>query len=156
VPFIGKDVPSKSSEFAHPDVIIGLTILAYRYSGLRKDDYIDIIDNLTSRFVQEIGPARERESNSKHEKWILAAGGAIRGLKSTKNGEVWSPTAFDLDSDGNNKEVVQLKFLQKSNQEQMDKLFSLLKLEPLVIHDYLQKTIFPQYMRSQKSKLSSS
>lgn len=30
VPFIGKDVPSKASEFAHPDVIIGLTILAYR------------------------------------------------------------------------------------------------------------------------------
>ena len=30
VPFIGKDVPSKSSEFAHPDIIIGLTILAYR------------------------------------------------------------------------------------------------------------------------------
>ena len=24
VPFIGKDVPSKSSEFAHPDIIIGL------------------------------------------------------------------------------------------------------------------------------------
>jgi hypothetical protein len=31
VPFVGKDVPSKSSEFAHPDVIIGLTVLAFRY-----------------------------------------------------------------------------------------------------------------------------
>jgi hypothetical protein len=31
VPFLGKDVPSRSSEFAHPDIIIGLTILAYRY-----------------------------------------------------------------------------------------------------------------------------
>lgn len=31
IPFVGKDVPSKSSEFAHPDVIIGLTILAYRW-----------------------------------------------------------------------------------------------------------------------------
>lgn len=30
VPFVGKDVPSKSSEFAHPDVIIGLTVLAFR------------------------------------------------------------------------------------------------------------------------------
>ncbi|CAM9096575.1 unnamed protein product, partial [Heterosigma akashiwo] len=28
VPFVGKDVPSRSSEFAHPDVIIGLTVLA--------------------------------------------------------------------------------------------------------------------------------
>ena len=60
IPFIGKDVPSKSSEFAHPDIIIGLTILAYRYSGLRKDDYIDIIDSITSQFVREIGPSGTR------------------------------------------------------------------------------------------------
>ena len=33
VPFLGKDVPSRSSEFAHPDVLIGLTVLAYRYEG---------------------------------------------------------------------------------------------------------------------------
>ena len=30
IPFEGKDVPSRASEFAHPDVIIGLSILAYR------------------------------------------------------------------------------------------------------------------------------
>ena len=28
-----QDVPSRSSEFAHPDVAIGLTILAYRYEA---------------------------------------------------------------------------------------------------------------------------
>jgi hypothetical protein len=28
IPFVGKDVPSPASEFAHPDVIIGLTVLA--------------------------------------------------------------------------------------------------------------------------------
>lgn len=28
--FLGKDVPSTASEFAHPDIIIGLTVLAYR------------------------------------------------------------------------------------------------------------------------------
>ncbi len=31
VPFVGKDVPSTRSEFAHPDVVIGCTILAYRF-----------------------------------------------------------------------------------------------------------------------------
>jgi len=35
VPFVGKDVPSRSSEFAHPDVVIGFAISAYRYEGLR-------------------------------------------------------------------------------------------------------------------------
>jgi hypothetical protein len=33
VPFIGKDLPSEASEFAHPDIVIGLTIMAYRYEG---------------------------------------------------------------------------------------------------------------------------
>ena len=31
VPFVGKDRPSEASEFSHPDVVIGLTIMAYRY-----------------------------------------------------------------------------------------------------------------------------
>jgi hypothetical protein len=54
------------------------------------------------------------------------------------------------------KEVVQLKFLQKSNEEQMDKLYNLITYEPLVIHHYLQKTIFPLHMRSQRTKISAS
>lgn len=54
------------------------------------------------------------------------------------------------------KEVVQLKFLQKSNKEQMDKLFDLIRYEPMTVHYYLQTMIFPQYMRSQRVKLSAS
>ena len=34
VPFVGKDRPSDASEFSHPDVVIGLSILAYRQHGL--------------------------------------------------------------------------------------------------------------------------
>jgi len=34
VPFIAKDVPSRASEFAHPDIMVGLTILAFRYANL--------------------------------------------------------------------------------------------------------------------------
>lgn len=36
VPFVGKDVPSRASEFAHPDILIGLTILAFRYIYIYK------------------------------------------------------------------------------------------------------------------------
>jgi hypothetical protein len=151
VPFVGKDVPSRSSEFAHPDVIIGLTVLAYRYSGIRRDDYIDIIDSLTTQFGHEIGPARDRESCIRHESWVYAAGGAVRGLKGTKDGKPWLTAEGDSD-----KEVVQLKFLQKSNEEQMDKLYNLLTHEPLVIHHYLTKTIFPLHMRNQRMKISAS
>ena len=73
VPFVGKDVPSSSSEFAHPDIIIGLTILAYRYSGLRQSDFNDVIDSMTSEFTREIGPARDRPSSRRHEFWVLEA-----------------------------------------------------------------------------------
>lgn len=60
------------------------------------------------------------------------------------------------DESSPDKEVVQLKFLQKSNQEQMDKLYSLLRHEPTVIHYYLHRSIFPNYMRSQRMKISAS
>lgn len=36
---IDQDVPSPSSEFAHPDITIGLTLLSLRYEGLRMSDY---------------------------------------------------------------------------------------------------------------------
>ena len=39
IPFEGKDVPSKSSVFAHPDISIGLTIFGFRYEGLRYTDF---------------------------------------------------------------------------------------------------------------------
>ena len=37
VPFIGKDVPSEASEYSQPEVAIGLTILALRHEGMRRD-----------------------------------------------------------------------------------------------------------------------
>ncbi|POM80569.1 Hypothetical protein PHPALM_1572 [Phytophthora palmivora] len=56
VPFIGKDVPSRSSEFAHPDVLIGLTILAYRYEGIRVSDLVRIVSQLKQDFSRQLGP----------------------------------------------------------------------------------------------------
>ncbi len=50
---------------------------------------MDLVDALTSQFTREIGPARDRESSQRHEKWVYAAGGAIRGLKTTRDGLPW-------------------------------------------------------------------
>jgi hypothetical protein len=36
VPFVGKDVPSRASEFAHPDVLIGLTVRDLRRRRVRR------------------------------------------------------------------------------------------------------------------------
>ena len=63
VPFVGKDVPSKSSEFSHPDVKIAFSILAYRYEGLRKFDVVEIIRMLHQQMLEESGPVRKRSSS---------------------------------------------------------------------------------------------
>lgn len=54
VPFTGKDVPSVASEFSHPDVVIGLTILAYRYEGMRESDFRTAMAALIDQMAHEV------------------------------------------------------------------------------------------------------
>ncbi len=79
IPFIGKDVPSHASEFAHPDVTIGLTILAYRYEGLRYSDFTDILGNIQAAFSKEMGPREDRPSEMRFRDWVAEAGGHVCG-----------------------------------------------------------------------------
>ena len=130
--------------------------MAYRYSGLREEDFIDVIDSLTSQFRAEIGPARDRPSNILHEDWVFAAGGTIRGINTTKSGKLWNNNSKSSNGTVSEREIVQLKFLQKSNEEQIKKLYELIKLEPLVIHHYLEKNVFLNHTRNQRTKISAS
>jgi hypothetical protein len=84
VPFLGKDVPSRSSEFSHPDVVIGLTTLAYRYEGLRMKDFKDVIIQLYVQLGEETGPFRKRGAYKQWVRWVELAGGSVRG--SSKKG----------------------------------------------------------------------
>ena len=135
------DVPSKSSEFAHPDVIVGLTILSYRYEGLRWTDFEDIISNLRSTMTKEIGPFRLRKSSLRYAAWVKDAGGRVKGENAFSFPENSPPdreeemiqessaaaagTAAAYDDE---KEVVPLRLLKRSNEEQMQKIFELLKV----------------------------
>ena len=62
IPFLAKDVPALQSEFAHPDVVIGLTYLAFRHDGLRPGDVREVVDTLQRDFCRESGPAEERNA----------------------------------------------------------------------------------------------
>ena len=62
VPFVAKDVPSRASEFAHPDVLVGLTILAFRYEGLREKDFFLVLRHLTDTLEDEGGNYPDRPS----------------------------------------------------------------------------------------------
>jgi hypothetical protein len=108
IPFEGKDVPSKSSEFAHPDITIGLTIFGYRvrtlpsnlsrqclsgvvpsnllrvlwgcgqYEGLRYHDFDQVMNSLRATLAKEVGPYSQRKSSLLHQSWVAQAGGIVQ------------------------------------------------------------------------------
>lgn len=89
VPFVAKDVPSQSSEFAQPDVVIGLTILAYRYEGLRRMDFDNVIESLFDQLNAEQGPYSKRPACKRFARLVHFSGGQVRGYfrRAYKNSE---------------------------------------------------------------------
>lgn len=53
VPFLGKDKPSKAAEYANPEVLIGLTLLAFRHEGLRSWETEKIVRAMLSTLKSE-------------------------------------------------------------------------------------------------------
>ncbi len=162
IPFVGKDVPSRSSEFAHPDIILGLTILAYRYEGLRWTDFTDMMTSIRAAFIRELGPYNKRKSNVIYKKWVKEAGGVIRGGgdenvidSPTSHGTELAPAVEENTLiSSNSKLVVSLRLLKRSNEDQMKKIYKLLKNLPNTIHYYLENFVFPVYMDNKITKLS--
>eukprot|EP01053_Blabericola_migrator_P011121 Blabericola_migrator_1__11120@NODE_64_length_15686_cov_41_644215_g57_i0_p1_GENE_NODE_64_length_15686_cov_41_644215_g57_i0NODE_64_length_15686_cov_41_644215_g57_i0_p1_ORF_typecomplete_len4495_score928_11DUF3638/PF12340_8/1_1e37DUF3638/PF12340_8/8e05DUF3645/PF12359_8/3_3e03DUF3645/PF12359_8/4_2e12Nop14/PF04147_12/0_00073SDA1/PF05285_12/2_4e03SDA1/PF05285_12/0_046AAA_11/PF13086_6/2_8AAA_11/PF13086_6/4_6e02MDM1/PF15501_6/8_1YL1/PF05764_13/18_NODE_64_length_15686_cov_41_644215_g57_i014513629 len=92
VPFVGKDTPSESSEFANADVLIGFTILAYRLEGLRLGDLQLTLENLKAQLRLEqarLGGAKSSDGEDRqllpaaetYCQWIELAGGRVKGVR---------------------------------------------------------------------------
>ena len=155
IPFVGKDVPSESSEFAHPDVIVGLTILGYRYEGLRWADFQEIIVYLRGLLTKEVGPAKDRKAYKIHAKWVKAAGGVVRAAERKYDASGKEIARKTKDSKSKDRvEVVPLDLLKTSNVDEMKKLYKLIRKQPRTIHWYLREFVFPAHMRHQVVKLS--
>lgn len=73
VPFEGKDKATLSSEFAHPEVLIGLSILAYRYEGLRATDTRKLVKTLKQNLVLEPGATVDRPTWLMFNDWLTEA-----------------------------------------------------------------------------------
>ena len=70
VPFVALEAPSRNSEFAHPEVLIGLSILAYRYEGLRMDDLKGIVRSLKTELAAQPGTFAERPASIIFMSWL--------------------------------------------------------------------------------------
>lgn len=81
IPFVGKDVPSESAEFAHPDVVIGLTVLAYNYEGLRGDHIKLLAKLLKDEHKRQPGKASDRPAQKLLDAWIAHACDRLRREK---------------------------------------------------------------------------
>lgn len=71
------------------DIVIGFTILAYRYEGLRRgglqDDFRKLVRNLKKSMGDEQGPHVKRPSSRRYVKWVELAGGRCRGTSSKED-----------------------------------------------------------------------
>lgn len=171
VPFIGKDVPSRTNEFANPDVVIGLTILAYRYEGFRESDFKKLLTILRDQLEQESGPHRLRHTSQVWAEWIRLAGGRVRGIAP----RVGAPTLQRSDSQRANSPTARttgepvaeaaegqadvlvipaLHLLDIRDPEQFAMLYGLLKLLPEAVRFYLEEFVFPVTMIFQNLRLT--
>jgi hypothetical protein len=160
VPFIGKDVPSVSSEFAHPDVVIGLTMLAYRYNGLRDADLQVIMQDLSDKLSFEFGPQKERPTSLKFKKWVKKAsarceeehgGGALTEQQQLLRVQGDEPLVTEAELESIKKLTIGSFSVQDKAQF---KLFQVaLNKAPDVCEYYLQHHVFPKVMQHQNVKL---
>ena len=172
VPFVAKDVPSRSSEFAHPDVVLGLTILAFRYEGLRVQDVKELVTQLKQDFARQAGPKEHRPAAKLYKHWLrlsssdraMAAKKAEAAAASssvTTTAAVTAPSRAGREDESEDDVLrsferagVPLSQLQVTDKAQMQSLYHLLHRVPEVIHYYLCSTIFPRTMNFQRLKIS--
>ena len=136
VPYMGKDVPSKASEYAHPDVVIGLTQLSYRYEGLRPKDFHKAMGLLREQMEEESGPHKHRTACQLWIKWVRLGGGRVRGTAAAQNtNDKWG---VELNPEFDR--ILPLQLIEMRDADIMDHLYQLLGKLPEAIEFYLVTT----------------
>ena len=175
VPFVAKDVPSRASEFSHPDVLVGLTILAFRYEGLREKDFHLVMRHLTDTLEDEGGNYPDRPSCQRFEQWVLSAGKKVRGSKKREKSvrrsrsiilPVDNALVLRKNKEGNDMNIFgeifteeddliwPLQLIDLKDKEQFKVLHPLMFKLPHTVMYYLNELIFPEVLAHQNLKLS--
>lgn len=164
VPFIGKDIPSRASQFSHPDIVIGLTILAFRYEGLRFSDFENVLVELREKLDAEFGPYHKRPSALRYKAWVEEAGGKVRGPREGEENSgdgVDGDTLYALAPMGRvggrgADDIWPLHLLDLKDENHMGVTYNLLRNIPQVIQYYLHEFVFPLVMEHHHEKISAS
>jgi len=172
VPFIGKDIPSRTNEFSHPDVVLGLTIAAYRLEGLRRTDFMQVLRLMLEEYDNEAGPPSKRPAARKWADWVRLTGKRVRGEARaeaalnarrrgaqqqaglTSAGEARGLAWLEEDGTANDDEIWPIQLIDLRDHDQIEELYQLLGKIPLVIEYYLNEFVFPETAQHQNLKLS--
>ena len=166
VPYVGKDRPSPSSEFSHPDVLIGLSLIAYRLHGLRHSDLRDLIIAAREDMEDESGkPFFNRRACQRWVRWIGETGARVRGFSwagiSLTDVKERDNTAWREFPDSPVDEVLMnsvwpLELVDVRDTEQMSKLHLLLSKSVTATVHYLFNCAFPEALDHAPSVLVAS
>ena len=174
VPFIGKDIPSRTNEFSHPDVVLGLTTCAYRLEGLRRTDFKQMLLVLMKEYDNESDPPHKRPSSRRWADWIRTTGKRVRGearaeaaLNARRRGVTQQASATAagdirgiawLDDDTiqglQDDEIWPLSLIDVRDHDQIEELYQLLRNTPPCVEYYLNTFVFPETAQHQNLKLS--
>ncbi|CAE7245536.1 unnamed protein product [Symbiodinium natans] len=133
VPFTGLETPSIASEFANPDVAIGLTILAFGHEGMRRSDVKTMLLLLKSDLLRDVGtPTVQRQAFRSFQAWTRA-----------------DPSDDGFDSGG----VLPLDLIQPDPASILTLKRLWARKAPVYLY-YLRREIFPKATPSQTKKLS--
>jgi hypothetical protein len=161
IPFVGKDIPSRNSQFSHPDIVIGLTIMAYRYEGLRATDFENVLLALREQLDAEFGPYHKRPSAVKYKDWVEEAGGKVRGPREGEDvaedaeGEYFKAPVGRIGGRGSD-DIWPLHLLDLKDEQHMKVTYNLLGKLPRVMQYYLDSFVFPLTMEHNHEKISAS
>ncbi|CUG89319.1 zinc finger protein, putative [Bodo saltans] len=131
IPFVAKDVPSR---IAHPDVVLGLTVLAYRYEGLRLSDTKELLRQLKHDYSRQVGASEQRPASRLYASWLHAAAAVSSSSTSTSR--------------------IPLSQLQIQDPAHLHALHNTFKRVPSVLYYYLSHHVFPRTMNFQQLKIS--
>ena len=134
IPFTGKDTPSAASEFSHPDILIVLTLLAYRHEGLRRVDMLKVVNILKSALKRERGPLSKRPSYRLFGRWLAAAPPTEGGITAAA--------------------VLPLELFDPADERQNNVLWSLLRRERDVVSFFVREFVFPECLHHKRKKIS--
>ncbi|CAJ1446714.1 unnamed protein product [Effrenium voratum] len=145
VPFTGLETPSLASEFANPDVAIGLTILAFGHEGMRQSDVKTMLLLLKAELLRDVAtPPPQREAFRRFKEWTTEAS---EGAESPKLGDGASNVGST---------VLPLDLVQPEAQtiRVLKRLWQRPDRKASVIFFYLRKEIFPKATPTQVKKYS--